>query len=54
MTIANELVKLDTQRKALADNLVIKSVEASQSETLSQLVPKVLQVPQEGGEFDPD
>lgn len=49
MTIANEIIKLDTQRKALADNLVIKSVVASQSETLSELVPKVLQVPQEGG-----
>lgn len=49
MTIANELEKLDIQRKALADNLVVKSVEASQSETLSELVPKVLQVPQEGG-----
>lgn len=52
MTIANEIIKLDTQRKALADNLVVKSVLANQSETLSELVPKVLQVPQEGGGLD--
>lgn len=52
MTIANELTKLDMQRKALADNLVAKSVMADQSETLSELVPKVLQVPQEGGGLD--
>ena len=42
MSIATELGKLNTQRNTLAANLTTKGVTASSSETLAQLVPKVL------------
>lgn len=46
MSIANYLTALDEQRDALARNLVTMGVQASESEKLNTLVPKVLQIPQ--------
>lgn len=52
MTIADEIIALDEQRKALADNILAKGVSAAQTETLTQLVPKVLQIDGGGGSFN--
>lgn len=49
MSIATELGKLNTQRNNLAVNLTTKGVTASSSETLAQLVPKVLDITSGGG-----
>lgn len=49
MSIATELGKLNTQRNNLAANLTTKGVTASSSETLAQLVPKVLDITSGGG-----
>ena len=50
MNIAEELGKLNTQRENLATNLTAKGVTVSSSETLAQLVPKVLDITSgEGG-----
>ena len=46
MSIANYLTALDAQRDQLARNLVTMGVQASESEKLITLVPKVLQIPQ--------
>ena len=46
MSIGNYLTALDEQRDALARNLTTMGVEASESEKLNSLVPKVLQIPQ--------
>lgn len=46
MSIANYLTALDEQRDALARNLVTMGVQASETEKLNTLVPKVLQIPQ--------
>lgn len=46
MSIANYLTALDEQRDALARNLTTMGVQASESEKLNTLVPKVLQIPQ--------
>ena len=46
MSIANYLKALDAQRDQLARNLVTMGVQASESEKLNTLVPKVLQIPQ--------
>ncbi len=43
-TISQQLTELINQKNALADNLVTKGVEASQSETFNTLVPKVLDI----------
>ena len=43
-TISQQLTELVNQKNALADNLVTKGVEASQSETFNTLVPKVLDI----------
>lgn len=45
MSIANYLTALDAQRDQLACNLVTMGVQASESEKLNTLVPKVLQIP---------
>ena len=45
MSIANYLTALDAQRDQLARNLVTMGVQASESEKLNTLVPKVLQIP---------
>ena len=45
MSIGNYLTALDEQRDALARNLVTMGVQASESEKLNTLVPKVLQIP---------
>ena len=45
MSIANYLTALDAQRDQLARNLVTMGVQASESEKLSTLVPKVLLIP---------
>lgn len=45
MSIAAYLSALVSQKNALAENLVSKGVSASASETLTTLVPKVLQIP---------
>ncbi len=45
MSIANYLTALDAQRDQLARNLVAMGVQASESEKLNTLVPKVLQIP---------
>jgi hypothetical protein len=45
MSIANYLAALDAQRDQLARNLVTMGVQASESEKLNTLVPKVLQIP---------
>ena len=44
MSIANYLTALDAQRDQLARNLVTMGVQASESEKLNTLVPKVLQM----------
>ena len=46
MSIANYLTALDAQRDQLARNLAAMGVQASESEKLNTLVPKVLQIPQ--------
>ena len=46
MSIAKYLTALDEQRAALARNLVTMGVQASETEKLNTLVPKVLQIPQ--------
>ena len=46
MSIGNYLTALDEQRDALARNLMTMGVQASESEKLNTLVPKVLQIPQ--------
>ena len=46
MSVGNYLTALDEQRDALARNLVTMGVQASESEKLNTLVPKVLQIPQ--------
>jgi len=46
MSIGNYLTALDKQRDQLAKNLVTMGVQASESEKLNTLVPKVLQIPQ--------
>lgn len=46
MSIANYLTALDAQRDQLAHNLMTMGVQASESEKLNTLVPKVLQIPQ--------
>ena len=45
MSIANYLTALDAQRDQLARNLVTMGVQASESEKLNTLVPKVLKIP---------
>ena len=47
MSIANYLTALDEQRDALARNLAAMGVQASETEKLNTLVPKVLQIPWE-------
>ena len=47
-TISQQLTELVNQKNALADNLVTKGVEASQSETFNTLVPKVLDIQADG------
>lgn len=49
MSVATELTKLNNQRIALAENLTAKGVTASGTETLTELVPKVLNIVQGGG-----
>ena len=51
MSIATALAALDTQRDNLAANLTTKGVTASNTETLAQLVPKVLDI-ESGGGYD--
>ncbi len=46
MSIANYLTALDAQRDQLAHNLMTMGVQASESEKLNTLVPKMLQIPQ--------
>lgn len=46
MSIGNYLTALDEQRDRLARNLVTMGVQASKTEKLNTLVPKVLQIPQ--------
>lgn len=46
MSIGNYLTALDEQRDQLARNLVTMGVQASETEKLNTLVPKVLQIPQ--------
>ena len=46
MSIGNYLTSLDEQRDALTRNLVTMGVQASETEKLNTLVPKVLQIPQ--------
>ena len=46
MSIVNYLTALDEQRDQLARNLVTMGVQASETEKLNTLVPKVLQIPQ--------
>ena len=46
MSIANYLTALDQQRDQLARNLTVMGVQASETEKLNTLVPKVLQIPQ--------
>lgn len=48
MAISDYLAKLNTLRNALADNLVAMGVSATHKESLSALVPKVLDIPQGG------
>ena len=52
MSIASYLSQLDKLRQQLADNLVNKGVSASRSESLTVLVPKVLNVKQDGAGSD--
>ena len=51
MSIANYLTALDAQRDQLARNLTAMGVQASESEKLNTLVPKVLQIPSGRPEF---
>ena len=51
MTIPTALAALDTQRDNLAANLTTKGVAAANTETLAQLVPKVLNITSGGGGF---
>lgn len=44
MSIKEAIENLDIQRNNLAQNLTIKGVAASNSETLASLVPKVLEI----------
>ena len=46
MSIGNYLTALDEQRDQLARNLLTMGVQASETEKLNTLVPKVLQIPQ--------
>ena len=46
MSIGSYLTALDEQRDQLARHLVTMGVQASESEKLNSLVPKVLQIPQ--------
>ena len=46
MSIGNYLTALDEQRDQLARNLLTMGVQASDTEKLNTLVPKVLQIPQ--------
>lgn len=48
-TTADYLTQLERDRDNLADNLVTMGVEASQSETFTSLVPKVLDISGGGG-----
>ena len=50
-TTADYLTQLQSDRNALADNLVTMGVEASQSETFTSLVPKVLDIQGGGSDF---
>ena len=50
VAIADYLLELDKQRDKLAENLNTMGVIASNTEKFNTLVPKVLQIPQEGGE----
>ena len=52
MSIATELMKLGALRVTLADNLNAKGVTASGTETLTELVAKVLDITQSGGGGD--
>lgn len=49
MAIADYLTRLDSLRDQLADNLVEKGVSATQDESLTELIPKVLEITQGGG-----
>lgn len=49
MTIAQALLDLDEQRDLLATNLTTMGVTASNTETLAQLIPKVLDITGGGG-----
>ena len=46
MSIGNYLTALNEQRDQLARNLLTMGVQASETEKLNTLVPKVLQIPQ--------
>lgn len=50
-TTADYLIQAQSDRDDLADNLVAQGVPASHSETITELVPKVLDI-QTGGGFD--
>lgn len=47
---ADYLTQLQSDRNDLADNLVTMGVAASHSETITELVPKVLDIQTGGGE----
>ena len=49
MSLATALTALNTQRDNLAANLTTMGVTASNTETLAQLVPKVLNIESGGG-----
>lgn len=49
MSLATALIALDTQRNNLAANLTTMGVTAANTETLAQLVPKVLNIESGGG-----
>lgn len=49
MAIADYLIQLDSLRDQLANNLVEKGVDATQDESLTELIPKVLEIAQGGG-----
>lgn len=49
MSLATALIALDTQRDNLAANLTTMGVTAANTETLAQLVPKVLNIESGGG-----
>ena len=49
MSLATALTALDTQRDNLAANLTTMGVTAANTETLAQLVPKVLDIESGGG-----